>query len=50
MVWPPDRRGQRDDAEHPLDVVAQINAPVLGLYGAKDQGIPVSDVDDMKAA
>ncbi len=35
--------------QHPIDVVAKINAPVLGLYGAKDQGIPVSDVEDMKA-
>lgn len=34
---------------HPIDVVDKISAPVLGLYGAKDQGIPVSDVDDMKA-
>ena len=35
--------------QHPIDVVDKIRAPVLGLYGAKDQGIPVSDVDDMKA-
>ncbi len=35
--------------QHPIDVVDKISAPVLGLYGAKDQGIPVSDVDDMKA-
>ncbi len=35
--------------KHPLDLVAEIKAPVLGLYGAKDQGIPVSDVDDMRA-
>lgn len=35
--------------QHPIDVVDKIGAPVLGLYGAKDQGIPVSDVDDMKA-
>ncbi|MCK6373824.1 MAG: dienelactone hydrolase family protein [Zoogloea sp.] len=34
---------------HPIDVVDKISAPVLGLYGAKDQGIPVSDVEDMKA-
>lgn len=34
---------------HPIDAVAKIGAPVLGLYGAKDQGIPVSDVEDMKA-
>ncbi|WP_026224527.1 dienelactone hydrolase family protein [Methyloversatilis thermotolerans] len=36
--------------EHPLDIVASIKAPVLGLYGGKDQGIPVSDVDAMRAA
>ncbi len=35
--------------QHPIDVVDKISAPVLGLYGAKDQGIPVSDVDDMRA-
>lgn len=34
---------------HPIDVVGQITAPVLGLYGAKDQGIPVSDVERMRA-
>ena len=34
---------------HPLDLVDRISAPVLGLYGAKDQGIPVSDVEDMRA-
>ena len=33
---------------HPLDLVAEIKAPMLGLYGAKDQGIPVSDVEDMR--
>lgn len=34
--------------KHPADLVAHINAPVLGLYGARDQGIPVSDVEDMR--
>ncbi len=34
--------------KHPMDLVASLQAPVLGLYGAKDQGIPVSDVDDMR--
>jgi len=34
--------------KHPADLVAHIDAPVLGLYGAKDQGIPVSDVEDMR--
>ena len=35
---------------HPIDVVAQLKAPVLGLYGAADSGIPVSQVDLMKQA
>jgi carboxymethylenebutenolidase len=34
----------------PLAVVAGIDAPVLGLYGGKDQGIPLADVDAMRAA
>ena len=34
----------------PLDVAAQIKAPVLGLYGEADQGIPVADVKEMEAA
>ncbi|MBL8590871.1 MAG: dienelactone hydrolase family protein [Methylobacteriaceae bacterium] len=40
--------------KHPQDVAAQIKAPVLGLYGGQDQGIPVAGVEklvaDMKAA
>lgn len=34
--------------QHPVDVASALNAPVLGLYGAKDTGIPVSTVDEMK--
>jgi carboxymethylenebutenolidase len=34
----------------PLDVAGQVNAPVLGLYGAEDLGIPVADVKEMEAA
>jgi carboxymethylenebutenolidase len=35
---------------HPIDVVAELEAPVLGLYGGQDQGIPLSDVEKMRAA
>ena len=34
----------------PVELVGKLNGPVLGLYGAADQGIPVSDVDKMKTA
>ena len=36
--------------KHPVDVAASLQAPVLGLYGGKDQGIPLDTVDKMKAA
>ena len=35
---------------HPIDVAPTLKTPVLGLYGAKDQGIPLESVDKMKAA
>jgi len=34
----------------PIDVVEALRAPVLGLYGGADQGIPLSDVEKMRAA
>ena len=34
----------------PIELVSKLNAPVLGLYGGEDQGIPVSSVEQMKAA
>ena len=36
--------------KYPLDVAAELKAPVLGLYGGKDQGIPLADVEKMRAA
>lgn len=33
---------------HPVDVAASLYAPVLGLYGGKDPGIPVADVDTLR--
>lgn len=35
---------------NPIDVVDRINAPVLGLYGGADSGIPNESVDQMRAA
>jgi carboxymethylenebutenolidase len=35
---------------YPIDVVADLKAPVLGLYGGQDQGIPLADVEKMRAA
>jgi carboxymethylenebutenolidase len=34
----------------PIDLAGEIKAPVLGLYGEKDTGIPVKDVEAMRAA
>ena len=39
-----------NNPSHPLDQVAKLQAPVLGLYGGADPGIPQSSVDAMKAA
>jgi carboxymethylenebutenolidase len=36
--------------KHPIDMVASLKAPVLGLYGAADDGIPVASVEKMRAA
>jgi len=35
---------------HPIDTVDRLQAPVLGLYGAADAGIPVTSVEAMKSA
>lgn len=37
-IWP----------KSPLDLAAEMKAPVLGLYGREDQGILVMDVEDMR--
>lgn len=34
----------------PLDAVKDLKAPVLGLYGGLDKGIPQADVEAMRAA
>lgn len=35
---------------HPVDVAAKIKAPVLGLYGGQDTGIPLATLDQLTAA
>jgi len=35
---------------HPVDVAAALHAPVLGLYGEADTGIPLDGVEAMKKA
>jgi carboxymethylenebutenolidase len=35
--------------KHPLDIVESLKAPVLGLYGAEDMGIPNDTVEKMQA-
>jgi carboxymethylenebutenolidase len=35
---------------NPIDLVANINGPVLGLYGGADTGIPQASIDKMKTA
>lgn len=34
----------------PVEIAAELKAPVLGLYGGKDQGIPLDTVEQMKTA
>ncbi len=36
--------------KNPIDVVSDIKAPVLGLYGGADTGIPNDTVEQMKSA
>jgi carboxymethylenebutenolidase len=36
--------------KHPLDLAGSLKAPVLGLYGGQDGGIPLTTVNQMKDA
>lgn len=36
--------------QHPMQLAAQLRAPVLGLYGGQDGGIPLTTVNEMKDA
>ena len=36
--------------KHPVDIAGSLRTPVLGLYGEKDNGIPLDTVEKMRAA
>jgi carboxymethylenebutenolidase len=36
--------------DNPIDLVQRINAPILGLYGGADPGIPVAQIDALRTA
>ena len=44
--------GEKSDnfPAHPVDLAQSLKAPVLGLYGGKDTGIPLDTVEQMKQA
>jgi carboxymethylenebutenolidase len=44
--------GQQDELhpKHPVDLAAELKAPVLGLYGGQDSGIPLDTVETMRKA
>jgi carboxymethylenebutenolidase len=46
LVNPPDDLHPKN----PIDLVEALKAPVLGLYGGADTGIPVATVEKMRAA
>jgi carboxymethylenebutenolidase len=52
VAWYGRLAGDKDPLHpvHPIDVAATLKAPVLGLYGGKDQGIPVASVEEMRKA
>ncbi|BCX54498.1 MULTISPECIES: dienelactone hydrolase family protein [Comamonas] len=52
VAWYGRLQGNKNDLQpsYPLDLVGQLKAPVLGLYGGKDTGIPLESVEAMKAA
>lgn len=51
VAWYGRLRGEvrANTPRHPLDQADNMQAPVLGLYGGQDQGIPMVDVDAMNA-
>jgi len=52
VAWYGRLEGQTNanNPKHPIDLVAHLKAPVLGLYGGEDAGIPVTSINQMKEA
>jgi carboxymethylenebutenolidase len=52
VAWYGRLEGDKDPLhpKHPIDVVAELHAPVLGLYGGADQGIPLESIERMRKA
>ncbi len=44
--------GDRSELQprYPIDIAGSLKAPVLGLYGGRDQGIPQESIERMRAA
>ena len=52
VAWYGRMVGQANELQpkNPIDVAGALKAPVLGLYGGKDQGIPLDTLEQMRAA
>nr|MBF0684197.1 dienelactone hydrolase family protein [Pseudomonas sp.] len=52
VAWYGKLQGPHDELkpQHPVDVAGQLRAPVLGLYGGQDTGIPLDAVQAMQGA
>jgi len=52
VAWYGRLAGKPSDLQpkHPIDVASSLKAPVLGLYGGEDRGIPLDTIDQMRQA
>ncbi len=52
VAWYGRLAGKSDELhpKNPVDLVASLKCPVLGLYGGQDQGIPVETIEQMRRA
>jgi len=50
LAPPPPERASPLQPKHPLELAKELKAPVLGLYGGADNGIPNNTVEQMQKA